>query len=122
MFEVWEFIREYRDFLHVPTDQPLTLNSFSFLNQMAPEQLAVDRSQDYAATSRSLYLNAYHILTKFLLSEETKRLTTLRKFMRDPSWLYNMYNVLYYTAFCDDCNFQSFIRGYFDSMVFKTSK
>ena len=114
MFEVWDFVRRYRDFLHVPTSQVLSLNSFVFFNQIPPDQ--------FKHASQNPYVNVYHILIRFLVMEEVKKLTTVRKSLRDPMWALNMYNVLYYTTYCDEYNFQSFIRGYFDSTAYQLCK
>lgn len=114
LFEVWDFVRQYRELLNVPADAELEFSSLVFFNRRSVRQMTTKESGDPAACERYGPINIFRVLVQCLVGEEVKRLTTVRKLLRDPMWFENMYNVVYYASFCDDSNFQTFIRGYFD--------
>ena len=105
LFEVWNFVSQYRDLLNFPVKEKLTFDKFVFFNQASVGQLHVDRVLDPAAPSRS--------------TEESKRVPTMRRLLREPNWRDNIYNVIYRASYVDDCNFESYIRGYYDRSAYK---
>ena len=111
---MWDFVRQYRELLNVPANAELEFSNLVLFNRRSVRQMTTKETGDPAASERHKPINIFRVLIQFLVSEEMKRLTTVRKLLRDPGWFENMYNVVYYAPFCDDSNFQSFIRGYFD--------
>jgi len=79
----------------------------------------VDRVLDPAAPSRSNQPNVFRYLIEFLTTEESKRVPTMRRLLREPNWRDNIYNVIYRASYVDDCNFESYIRGYYDRSAYK---
>lgn len=43
----------------------------------------------------------------------------MRRLLREPNWRDNIYNVIYRASYVDDCNFESYIRGYYDRSAYK---
>ena len=122
LFEVWNFVRQYRDFLNIPANQELTFDKFVFFNKASEELLSVDRSTDPAASSRCYQPNVFRFLIQFLIMEEAKHTTTMRKLLRESNWSENIYNVIYYSSFVDECNFESFIRGFYHRSEYRIRK
>ena len=119
LFEVWNFVSQYRDLLNFPVKEKLTFDKFVFFNQASVGQLHVDRVLDPAAPSRSNQPNVFRYLIEFLTTEESKRVPTMRRLLREPTWRDNIYNVIYRASYVDDCNFESYIRGYYDRSAYK---
>ena len=119
LFEVWNFVSQYRDLLNFPVKEKLTFDKFVFFNQASVGQLHVDRVLDPAAPSRSNQPNVFRYLFEFLTTEESKRVPTMRRLLREPNWRDNIYNVIYRASYVDDCNFESYIRGYYDRSAYK---
>ena len=119
LFEVWTFVSQYRDLLNFPVKEKLTFDKFVFFNQASVGQLHVDRVLDPAAPSRSNQPNVFRYLIEFLTTEESKRVPTMRRLLREPNWRDNIYNVIYRASYVDDCNFESYIRGYYDRSAYK---
>ena len=119
LFEVWNFVSQYRDLLNFPVKEKLTFDKFVFFNQASVGQLHVDRVLDPAAPSRSNQPHVFRYLIEFLTTEESKRVPTMRRLLREPNWRDNIYNVIYRASYVDDCNFESYIRGYYDRSAYK---
>ena len=119
LFEVWNFVSQYRDLLNFPVKEKLTFDKFVFFNQASVGQLHVDRVLDPAAPSRSNQPNVFRYLIEFLTTEESKRAPTMRRLLREPNWRDNIYNVIYRASYVDDCNFESYIRGYYDRSAYR---
>ena len=98
----------------MPAGAALEFSKLVFFNRRSVRQLTTKEAKDPAASERHEPVNIFRVLVQCLVAEEAKRLTTVRKLLHDPGWFENMYNVLYYAPFCDDSNYPSFIRGYFD--------
>ena len=119
LFEVWNFVSQYRDLLNFPVKEKLTFDKFVFFNQASVGQLHVDRVLDPTAPSRSNQPNVFRYLIEFLTTEESKRVPTMRRLLREQNWRDNIYNVIYRASYVDDCNFESYIRGYYDRSAYK---
>ena len=103
----------------MPATAELEFSNLVFFNRRSVLQMTTKEAGDPAASERHGPINIFRVLVQFLVSEEVKRLTTVRKLLRDPGWFDNMYNVVYYAPFCDNSNFQSFIRGYYDHSCYR---
>lgn len=119
LFEVWNFVGQYRDLLNIPVKEKLTFDKFVFFNQASAVQLHADRSIDPAAPSRSNQPNVFRYLIEYLIADESKRAPTVRRLLREPNWREDIYNVIYRSSYVDDCNFESYIRGYYDNSSYR---
>ena len=106
MVEVWNFIHCYYDLLGVSNVSQVPLNKISFFN------LSIQSSKQAPYVA-----NAIQILTKFLINEEIKKETSLRKQMRVVGWVKTLFQYTLFSALCDNDNYVEYIRGFFNPSV-----
>lgn len=107
MVEVWNFIHCYHDLLGVSNVSQVPLNKVSFFN------LSIQSSKE----TPPYFANAIQILTKFLISEEIKKRTSIRKQMRVVGWVKTLFQYTLFSALCDNDNYVEYVRGFFNPSV-----